>query len=42
LLRIGRQQTNGRPRARTYLEFLRGQFPKVAPAQDETPRIVIP
>ncbi len=42
LLRIGRQQTNGRPRARTYLEFLRGQFPKVAAAQEEAPRIVIP
>lgn len=42
LLRVGRQHTNGRPRARMYLEFLRGQFPKAAVAPEEAPRIVIP
>jgi hypothetical protein len=42
LLRVGRQHTNGRPRARIYLEFLRGQFPKAAAAPEEAPRIVIP
>jgi hypothetical protein len=42
LSRVGRQQTNGRPRARMYLEFLRGQFPKTAAAPEQAPRIVIP
>jgi hypothetical protein len=42
LLRIGRQQTNGRSRTRMYLQFLRGQFPKQTVTQDEAPRIVIP
>jgi hypothetical protein len=41
LLRVGRQQTSGRPRSRMYLEFLRGQFPQVA-AQAEPPRIIVP
>ncbi len=44
LLRVGRQQTNGRPRSRAYLEFLRGQFPKTvaAPPEPEAPRIIVP
>lgn len=44
LLRVGRQQTNGRPRARIYLEFLHGQFPKTAIPQQEAAasRIIIP
>jgi hypothetical protein len=43
LLRVGRQQTSGRPKSRAYLEFLRGQFPKVAAAQQtEAPRIIVP
>ena len=43
LLRVGRQQTNGRPKSRAYLEFLRGQFPKsAAAAPPEAPRIIVP
>jgi hypothetical protein len=43
LLRVGRQQTSGRPKSRAYLEFLRGQFPKtVAAAEPEPPRIIVP
>jgi hypothetical protein len=44
LLRVGRQQTNGRPKSRAYLEFLRGQFPKsaAAPQAPEPPRIIVP
>lgn len=42
LLRVGRQQTNSRPRARMYLEFLRSQFPREAQPQAEPSRIVIP
>jgi hypothetical protein len=43
LLRVGRQQTNGRPKSRAYLEFLRGQFPKtVAAPSQEAPRIIVP
>ena len=42
LLRIGRQQTNGRPRSRAFLDFLRSQFPRVAEAEREASRIVIP
>jgi len=44
LLRVGRQQTNGRPKSRAYLEFLRGQFPKsaAAAAPSEAPRIIVP
>jgi hypothetical protein len=41
LLRVGRGQTNGRPRSRMYLEFLRGQFPKAA-AVEEPSRIIVP
>lgn len=42
LLRVGRQQTNGRPRARMFLEFLRGQLPREAQPQAEPSRIIIP
>jgi hypothetical protein len=42
LLRVGRQQTNGRARSRMFLEFLRSQFPKEAAAQQEAPRIIVP
>jgi hypothetical protein len=42
LLRVGRQQTNGRPRSRMFLEFLRSQFPREAVAQQEAPRIIVP
>jgi len=43
LLRVGRQQTNGRPRARMFLEFLRSQLPRTAaPEQNEASRIILP
>ena len=42
LLRVGRQQTNGRPRARMFLEFLRGQFPQAEKKQEEASRIIVP
>ncbi len=41
LVRVGRARTNGRPRARGFLEFLRTQFPKSA-AEPEAPRIIMP
>ena len=41
LLRVGRHHTNGRPRSRRFLEFLRRQFPKAA-AEPEAPRIILP
>jgi hypothetical protein len=41
LLRVARHHTNGRPRARRFLEFLRGQFPRTA-AEHEAPRIIVP
>ncbi len=41
LVRVGRARTNGRPRARGFLEFLRKQFPKSA-AEPEAPRIIMP
>jgi len=40
LVRIGKQETNGRPRSRAFLGFLRSRFP--LPAAKEEPRIVIP
>ena len=42
LLRVGRQQTNGRPRARMFLEFLHSQFPKEEVKEKEAPRIIVP
>ncbi len=42
LLRVGRSRTNGRPRARGFLEFLRAQFPRVAGIEREAPRIILP
>ena len=41
LARLIRNWTNGRPRARIYLQFLRGQFPQ-QDAQPETSRIIAP
>ena len=40
LLRVGRSRTNGRPRTRRFLEFLRAQFPRTA--EREQPRIITP
>jgi len=42
LLRIGRRETNGRPRSRAFLDFLRAQFPEAAETQPEAPRIILP
>ena len=42
LLRVGTRQTNGRPRSRAFLDFLRAQFPAAAELQPETPRIILP
>lgn len=42
LLRVGLSQTNGRPKTRMYLEFLRSQFPKSAAAPEEPSRIIVP
>ena len=42
LLRVGRHHTNGRPRSRAFLDFLRAQFPRSAELEREAPRIVMP
>jgi hypothetical protein len=42
LLRVGTRQTNGRPRSRAFLDFLRAQFPRSAELQPEAPRIIVP
>jgi hypothetical protein len=42
LLRIARQETNGRPRSRAFLDFLRIHFPLAAPAARESSRIIVP
>ncbi len=41
LARLARNWTNGRPRARIYLQFLRGQFPQ-QDLQREASRIIAP
>ena len=41
LARLIRNWTNGRPRARMSLQFLRGQFPQ-QDSQPEGPRIIAP
>lgn len=44
LLRVGRLESNGRPRSRAFLEFLRRQYPREAlgPAAADAPRIITP
>ncbi len=42
ILRLGRHETNGRPRSRAFLDFLRAQFPRPAEAQEEASRIILP
>jgi hypothetical protein len=42
LYRMGLLRTNGRPRARLYVEFLRGQFPAAPELQREESRIIMP
>lgn len=41
LLRVGKQQTSGRPRSKRFLDFLRAQYPNSA-NEPETPRIILP
>ena len=42
LYRMGLLRTNGRPRARRYVEFLRSQFPAAPELKREESRIIIP
>jgi len=41
-LRFGRLRSNGRPRTRAFLEFLRSQFPSDVGVSKEEPRIILP
>ena len=42
LARVLRHRSNGRPRCRAFLDFLRAQFPQVAAAEKDAPRIIVP
>jgi hypothetical protein len=42
LARVGRSRSNGRPKTRGYLQFLRAQFPRSAARPAETSRIIMP
>jgi len=42
LYRMGLLRSNGRPRSRRFIEFLRGQFPQAQEQKREEPRIIIP
>jgi hypothetical protein len=42
LYRMGLQRTNGRPRARRYIQFLRSQFPAAPELKREESRIIVP
>ena len=42
LYRMGLLRTNGRPRSRRFIEFLRSQFPQSTELQREEPHIIIP
>lgn len=42
LYRMGLLRTNGRPRARRFVQFLRGQFPTSPELQREESRIIVP
>ncbi len=42
LFRMGLLRTNGRPRTRRFIEFLRGQFPGAQELQREPSRIIMP
>jgi len=42
LYRMGLLRTNGRPRSRRFIEFLRGQFPESPELQREESRIIVP
>jgi len=42
LFRMGLLRTNGRPRSRKFIEFLRGQFPGAQELKREESRIIVP
>jgi hypothetical protein len=42
LYRMGTLRSNGRPRSRRFIEFLRAQFPQAEQPLREEPRIIIP
>jgi hypothetical protein len=42
LYRMGLLRTNGRPRSRRYIEFLRAQFPEAHELKREESRIIVP
>ena len=42
LYRMGLLRTNGRPRSRRFIEFLRGQFPAAPEIKREESRIIVP
>ena len=42
LYRMGLMHTNGRPRARRFIEYLRGQFPNAEELKQEQSRIIVP
>jgi hypothetical protein len=42
LYRMGWLRTNGRPRSRRFIEFLRGQFPQSPELKREESRIIVP
>lgn len=42
LYRMGLLRTNGRPRSRKFIEFLRGQFPGAGELRHEESRIIVP
>jgi hypothetical protein len=41
-LRFGRLRSNGRPRTRAFIKFLRAQFPRESGLTKEEPRIIMP
>jgi hypothetical protein len=40
--RFGRLRSNGKPKTRAFIDFLRTQFPLEAGQVEEAPRIIIP
>lgn len=42
LLRVGRRESNAKPRSRAFLDFLRAQFPAAPETQSSVPRIILP
>lgn len=42
LYRMGLLRSNGRPRSRRFIEFLRSQFPEAEELKREEPRIIVP